>query len=65
MSNIDIAADTDLTSQQRARVEALKAARSVLTTTGFASSTGPDAIDLVSLARYIVTGDDPWAGDPA
>lgn len=41
-----------LTPEQRARVAALRAANGVLN--------APDPIDLVNVAQYIVTGDDPW-----
>ncbi|WFN94138.1 hypothetical protein [Gordonia sihwensis] len=46
--------------EQRARVAALRAANGVLAATGFARREAVDPIDLVSVAQYIVTGDDPW-----
>lgn len=47
--------------KQRALIAALIAARDVLTAPqGFATRSVPDAVDLVSLARYIVEGNDPW-----
>ncbi|KXT55951.1 hypothetical protein Y710_16560 [Gordonia sp. QH-12] len=55
------AATTTLTLDQQQRAEALDRARGVLTTrSGLVGSTGPDAMDLVNVATYIVTGDDPW-----
>lgn len=50
-----------LDQQQMARVAALSAARSSLISKGFASQGAADPIDLVSVARYIETGEDPWA----
>lgn len=63
--NADIAEDTPLSERQLARAEALLAARKALAKTAggvFRNDTGPaDALDLVQLARYIETGDDPYA----
>ena len=50
-----------LSGEQLARVAALKAARVSLVSSGPLSSGAADPIDLVNLARYIETGEDPWA----
>lgn len=54
-----------LSEQQRARVEALTAARSVLVQRSPMTSGKADATELVSLATYIETGRDPYAGGQA
>lgn len=44
------------------RAWALKQARQVIVTSqGIASTREISAVDLVSLAEYILTGEDPWA----
>jgi hypothetical protein len=50
-----------LDDQQRARVVALHAARSALLAQSgaFSGTAGPDATDLVQVAAYIITGQDP------
>jgi hypothetical protein len=59
--------ESNLDRTQLARIEALKASREVQSNRGpsgaFAkgSSTGPEAFDLVHVARYIMNGEDPWA----
>lgn len=51
-----------LNREQAARVEALKAARSVLATTRlFGNEAGGSVWDLISLARFILDGIDPHA----
>lgn len=51
---------------QRRRVAALEASRDVQTSRRSASvlaspsTTPPDAIDLVTVAQFILTGEDPW-----
>ncbi|WP_411815686.1 hypothetical protein [Gordonia sp. SND2] len=55
--------DSTLTVEQQQRAEALDRARGALATRSGGltpGTTGPDAIDLVNVAQYIVTGDDPW-----
>lgn len=53
-----------LSDAQLARVEALEASRRVQNRPdGFAKAAGPDPLDLVAVARFILDGDDPWA-DP-
>lgn len=49
-----------LSGAQRARVEALTAARGVLVQRSIAGSGKADATELVSLATYIETGRDPY-----
>jgi hypothetical protein len=49
-----------LSERQKARVEALKAAREVLAARNVLSSGPADALDLVNVAMYIETGEDPW-----
>lgn len=49
-----------LNPEQRARVAALRAANGVLAATGFGSRQAVDPIDLVNIAEYIITGNDPW-----
>lgn len=55
--------DGELDAAQGVRVKALKAAREVLVSRSFASSSAADPIDLVSLARYIENGNDPYDSD--
>jgi hypothetical protein len=53
-----------LDDQQLARAEAIDRARAALISRsgGFApGTTGPDAIDLVNVAGWIIDGRDPWA----
>lgn len=50
--------------KQQRRVEAILRARDALAAQGFMSKGKADAIDLVSVASWIVTGDDPWPGTP-
>ena len=50
-----------LSERQRARVECLRAARECLVARApFPTSGAPDVLDLVNVARYIETGEDPW-----
>ena len=49
-----------LTVEQRQRCEALKVAREVLINRTITSAQAPDALDMHSIAVYIVTGEDPW-----
>lgn len=49
-----------LTREQRARIECLQAARNVLVAKGIASSGKADPTELVSIAQYIETGEDPY-----
>jgi len=62
--DLDVTKVKDATSAldpvQRARVAALKAARDVLVSRGFASSAAADALDLVNVAQWIMDGRDPW-----
>lgn len=53
-----------LTVRQRARVECLRAARDCLVARGPFPTGAPDVLDLVNLARYIETGEDPWPTPP-
>lgn len=50
-----------LDQQQLARIGALQAARSALVNKGPLSSGSADPHQLVSVARYIETGLDPWS----
>lgn len=50
-----------LDQQQLARIAALSAARSALVNKGVLSQGAADPIDLVQVARYIETGDDPYS----
>jgi len=43
------------------RIEAAKAARSVLVDTGFASSTAPELLDVIGLAQWLISGQVPGA----
>ena len=55
--------ESHLTADQLARAEALSEARTVLASRG-PLHTGPvDAIDLVNVAGWILTGRDPWLHD--
>lgn len=54
-----------LSGEQLARVAALKAARVSLVSSGPLSSGAADPFDLVNVARYIETGEDPYAVAPA
>lgn len=62
---------SNLDRKQLARIEALEASHAVQSNLGpsgaFAkgSFTSPDAIDLVNVARYIMTGEDPWDDETA
>lgn len=47
------------TMEQRQRVKALKAGREILGNRGFASSTGPDVVDVIDLAKYVIEGVHP------
>lgn len=58
----DTATPTVLTVEQQQRRIALQAARTVLRADE-KDGLGPDAMDVVSLARYIETGENPWADD--
>ena len=53
--------ESPLSEKQLARVEAIKAARDALQAVTPISRGSVDPMDLVSVARYIETGDDPWA----
>lgn len=55
-----------LSEPQRARVDALNAARVALAArSAFTAAPPPDALDLVQVARWILDGRDPWAtGEP-
>lgn len=46
-----------LTVEQRARVEALKVARETLIGRGTLGVAGPNRIDLIAVAKYVVGGD--------
>lgn len=50
-------ATTVLSEEQRARMEALTAARSTLTNTTLFASSGPFRDDLLVLANYIIRGE--------
>lgn len=54
-----------LSEDQRARAAALDAARAVLAARSALSSSAPDAMDLVHVARFILDGRDPWGDPPA
>lgn len=54
--------DNVLSPDAQARIEALEAAKRVLSGTGLVARAGVDPIDLVNVAGYILTGEDPWAG---
>lgn len=49
--------------RQQRRVEALLRARDALAASSFMSKGKADAIDLVAVASWVVTGDDPWPGN--
>jgi hypothetical protein len=49
-----------LSERQLARVACLRAAREVLVSKALMSSGAADPIDLVNLARFIETGQDPY-----
>lgn len=51
----------NLSAEQRARADALRAARTVLAAKAMLSSSAVDPVDLISVARYVMTGEDPWA----
>jgi hypothetical protein len=55
----------DLSGVQRERVAALRAAREVLAARNLGGSSAVDAVDLTSVASFIVTGDDPYSGGTA
>lgn len=57
----DQSVDPSLTDEQNARVAALRAARACLVSRAAFSQGAADPVDLVSVARYIETGSDPWA----
>lgn len=52
---------TVLSERQEVRVAALRAARSVLVSQSPFTSGSADPMDLINLARYIETGQDPYA----
>lgn len=49
---------------QRRRVAALQSAREALGGRNVLGSNGVDAMPLVDVARYIITGDDPFRSEP-
>jgi hypothetical protein len=49
-----------LSDAQKVRAEALRVARAVLVNRGFASSGKLDPLDLIPVAIYIETGQDPY-----
>lgn len=49
---------------QRRRVAALQSAREALGGRNVLGSNGVDAMPLVDVARYIITGDDPFRLEP-
>jgi len=51
---------TALSERQAARVECLRVAREVLAPRNVMGAGSLDAIDVVNVAMYIETGDDPW-----
>lgn len=53
-------ASTHLSEQQRARAEALMVARDVLTSKTLVSSGAVDSEPLITVARYVVTGEVPF-----
>lgn len=53
-------ANTHLSEQQLARAEALMVARDVLSSKGLASSGAVDSEPLITVARYVVTGEVPF-----
>jgi hypothetical protein len=54
-----------LSERQRARVEGLRTARELLAARTLGGTGAVDAIDLVNVAMYIESGEDPWALRPA
>jgi len=54
-----------LSERQQARVECLKAARECLVARGPLTASAVDSVELVSVARYIETGQDPWVTEAA
>lgn len=54
---------TTLTVEQQQRAEALSEARDAITSKGFAGSSAANPADLVSVAEWILTGNDPWIDD--
>lgn len=66
VTNVDnfqksIASGFVLGPQQTERAAALHQARAVLVARGPMSSTKADAMDLVNVASWIMTGHDPWS----
>lgn len=60
-ANSEAIANTALSRKQRRRVDALRAARLVTSSSrGLMNSAPAQPADLVSVARFILTGDDPW-----
>lgn len=55
--------ESHLNAKQRARAEALNEARAVLAHRGPLATSAVNAIDLVNVASWILTGHDPWLGD--
>lgn len=51
---------SDLDYDQEQRVKALQAAREIVLSRAAFSSSVPNISDLMRVARYIVTGQDPW-----
>jgi len=57
--------ESNLNAEQLARAEALGEARAVLAYRGPLVTGAVDAIDLVKVAGWIITGQDPWLDDAA
>lgn len=56
--------DEVLTDEQRRRIQCLRAAREVLVSRGFGPAGKADPIELIDVARYIESGEDPYAVPP-
>lgn len=54
----------DLSSEQRARAEALRVAREVLADRGLGGSKGPVPEDLLAVAEFIISGTKPEPATP-
>lgn len=55
---------TALSAQQTARLECLKAARELIAPRNVMGAGAVDAIDLVNIALFIESGEDPYALQP-
>lgn len=64
--NVELSIESNILSErQLARIASLTAARNVLFARGVTSAGKADPIDLVNLAMFIESGQDPYALEPA